>query len=369
MSVLRYRPEDVSNLEPLLDNQKKKVSLLREKARRLRFVPVDPAGIYTSTTFKSFDGGTFNLYFDPFEFDIVDVADSNGNIKMKFAAPSGDLLDTDGLGKIVEELDAHPIIRRFLDLLGRDSLTEISGILTDKGTLMEISEFACMFDKIASAPPDEQIIILKDGFLRTKKIRPELLSGMMDMIREKRDHVKVVGVAKASKIMFLLKAAMICEKTFPDDTVGYVEIPLDIENMAYRWSGHGPLNPKNPVPLDYAFGRLYVARLARHKDLFVTVEIPRDLKNDAPIYTNGEINEIMGYLAKDSASSYPVIGYPQTIMRAHEFAASLGLPASILRDGIMRQLVGSTDAGLARYVQDAIFLGESVQKGSLGGRA
>ena len=92
------------------------------------------------------------------------------------------------------------------------------------------------------------------------------------------------------------------------------------------------------------------------------------MKNNNPIYTNEEINEIMGYLAKDSINSYPVIGYPQTIMKAHEFATSLGLPASILRDAIMERLVNNTDTELSRYVRDAIFLGESVDKGSLGGR-
>ena len=369
MAVLKYHPEDVSNLELLLNNQKRKVMVLRERVRNLRFVQTDPVGSYKSTTFKSFDGGIFNLHFDPFEFDIVDVADSNGNIKMKFAAPSGDFLETGDLKTIIADLDANPIIRRFLDILDKDSLMEISDILTDKGTLMEIGEFACIFDKVLSAPEDEHTIILKDGFLRTKKLKSELITPLIDLIKSKRKHVKVVGVAKASKIMFLLKAALICENVFADDVIGYVEIPLDIENMAYKWSGHGRLDPTNPTPLDYAFGSLYITKLAREKNLFVTVEIPRDLQNNTSIYTNQEVNEIIGYLAKDSANSYPVIGYPQTIMKAHEFAASLGLPASILRDTIMERLVRGTDVRLAKYVKDAMFLGEVVEKGSLGGRA
>ncbi len=370
MSILSsYHPENVSNLEILLNNQKKKVEMLRSKVRLLKFVPVDPAGSYTALTFKSFDGGTFNLNFDPFEFDIIDVADSNGNIKLKFAAPNGDLQGTDDLRGIVKDLDKNPIISRFLDVLGKGSLVDISEILTNTGTLMELGELACIFDKVASAPEDEKTIILKDGFLRTKKLKAELIAPLLDLIKSKKRHVKVIGVAKTSRLMFLLKAAMICERLFPDDMMGYVEVPLDIENMAYRWSGHGMLDPKTAVPLDYAFGSLYIAKLARYKNLFVTVEIPKDLRHNIPIYTNGEINEIMGHLAKDSASSYPVIGYPQTIMKAHEFAAGLGLPASILRDSIIRGLVKNTDADLTRYVRDAIFLDESIDKGSLGGRA
>lgn len=370
MSFLgKYGSESVSNLELLIRNQQKKVEMLRQKVRTLKFVPVDMAGTYTSVSFKSFDGGMFNLHFDPFEFDIVDVADSNGNIKLKFAAPNGDLRGTDELRTLFGNLEEDPIIRGFLDTLGQDSLLDVSDILTDKYTLMELGEFACIFDKVKSAPEDENTIVLKDGFLRTKKLKPEFIIRLLDLIRENRRHVKVVGVAKSSKIMFLLKTAMICEKVFPDDMMGYVEIPLDVENMAYRWSGHGPLHPDRPTPLDYAFGSLYIVKLARHKNLFLTIEIPRDIKNRTPIYTNEEINEIIGHLARDAAGSYPIIGYPQTLMKAHEFAVNLGIPASILRDSIMKKLADSTDARLTEYVRDATMLEESVDKDLVGGRA
>ena len=167
--------------------------------------------------------------------------------------------------------------------------------------------------------------------------------------------------------MFLLKAALICENVFPRGQIGYVEIPTWIENKAYTWSGHGKVDPKKP--LDYAFGTLYIAKLSRAKNMLVTVEIPKDLEENRKIYSDAEVMEIMGYLAKDSMYSYPVMGYPQTIMRAHEHAASLGLPSSILRDKVMDRLVKSTDPGLAEYVRDAKMLGEIVEKGSLGGRA
>jgi len=370
MSILdSYSPENGLNLKLLLDNQKNTVDMLRREVRNLRFIQIDPTGSYESITFKSFDGGAFSLHFDPFEFDIIDVADSNGKMRLKFVAPTGDLRGTDELKKIIADLDRDPIIKGFLEMLGKDSLVEISEILTDKGALMELGELACIFDKVASAPEDEYTLILKDGFLRTKKLKAELIAPLLDVIKSKKRHVKVIGVAKTSKIMFLLNAAMICERLFPDNMMGYVEVPLHMENMAYRWSGHGRLDPAKATPLDYAFGGLYIAKLAKHKNLFVTVEIPKDLRHDAPIYTDGEINQIMGHLAKDSANSYPVIGYPQTLMRAHEFAASLGLPASILRDSIMDRLIRETDEELARYVRDSMFLAESIDKGSLGGRA
>ena len=364
---LDFDPKNVTNLDKLRENQLKKLNSLREEVKQLKFVPIEPAGSYMPISFKSFDGGMFNLHFDPFEFDIVKVADSNGHTKMNFAAPGGDLRDDGELGVILGDLDADPIIQNFLSIMGKNSLQETTEILTNRETLMELAEFACMFNAVVKAPDDGKTLVLRDGLLRTKKIKSELIRELKKILAQKRNHVRIVGVAKTSKIVFLLKAALICERIFPKEQIGYVKIPLSLENMAYRWSGSGRLTGA-PAKLNYAFGSLYVAKLSRRKDLLVAVEIP-ETDGDDRVYTNSDVTEIMGYLAKDSAHSYPVLGYPQTLMRAHEFAVSLGLPASILRDRIMRDLVENTDPRLASYIQDAMILGEAVDKGTLGGRA
>ena len=55
-------PDDlsqISNLRELLDNQQKKMNELRDVARRLEFVPLDPGGSYQPITFRAFDGGMF----------------------------------------------------------------------------------------------------------------------------------------------------------------------------------------------------------------------------------------------------------------------------------------------------------------------
>lgn len=233
-----YSPDTVQNLSGILMNQKAKIRRLREQVKRLKFVPLEPAGGYSPITFKAFDGGTFNLKFDPFEFDIVEIADSNGNRKLRFAAPRGDFVDEGELKRIISGMDNSPIIKKFLDILGEESLSDISEILTNRGTLMEIGEFACIFDKVMSSSED-RAIILKDGLLRTKKIKAELIRILVGKLEERKEHVKLIGVSKTSKIVSLLSAAMLCEKTFPRDRIGYVEIPLELENAAYRWSGHG----------------------------------------------------------------------------------------------------------------------------------
>ena len=369
MLNLDYDPEDVTNLAQLLENQKEKVERLRERVRRLEFVPVEPTGAYMPITFKSLDGGIFNLHFDPFEFDIVEVADSNGNVKLKFAAPAGNFDSREELEPVLQDLNDNHIIKNFLGIMNRKSLQDVSEILTNRRVLMEISELACIFDMVTSAPEDHGTIILKDGLLRTKTIKAELILALKERLAEKRNRVKVVGVAKTSRLVFLLQAAILCEKIFPEGQIGYVKIPLDLENMAYRWSSRGRLRPGKPERLEYAFGSLYIAKLSKARNMFVTVEIPERFDGGGQIYSDMDTAEIMGYLAKDAMYSYPVMGYPQTIMKAHEFAARLGLPSSILRDRIMSDLIENTDPALAEYIRGAIMLSETMDRSSLGGRA
>ena len=169
-----YDLDRITNLSTLLENQQKKMQDLRDIVKKLKFIPLDPGGSYQSVTFKAFDGGMFSLNFDPFEFDIVAVADSNGKKNLEFAAPSGDLGDNSELRNIIGPFEEKPVIHDFLTLLGRPSLLDITEVLTRRETLMEIGEFACMFDKIRTAPADEQTIVMRDGLLRTKKIKAEL---------------------------------------------------------------------------------------------------------------------------------------------------------------------------------------------------
>lgn len=358
--------DGVENLVMLLDSQKEKFTALRKKVQNLKFVPIDPGDQSSSIAFKSFDSGIFNLNFSPFEFHIVHVTDSHGNTKLNFASPGGDLED-DKRQRMISNLDANPTFKKFLDTLDVPSLSEVSSIPLDKETMMQLSEFACIFEKITNALPDDPVMIMKDGLLRTKKIKKNLIEILRKKILEKKHQIKVVGIAKASNIMFLINAALVCEKVFPFNQMGYVEIPLNLEKMAYTWSGHGKLDYTDDQPLDYAFGRLYVAKLARDNSMLVTIEIPHDFQNDKPTYTSNEIHGIMGNLAKDSMHSYPVLGYPKTIVKAHESIASLEIPSSMLREEILAKFMEQADPELSEYIRNSTFLEKTIKRGHLRG--
>jgi hypothetical protein len=56
--------------------QKEKLRVLREGVRKLVFKKIDIAGNYASISYKAFDGGKMGIRFNPFEVNVVDVADS-----------------------------------------------------------------------------------------------------------------------------------------------------------------------------------------------------------------------------------------------------------------------------------------------------
>jgi len=351
----------IHNLDRAIAIQKEKIKNLRKKVENLKFIPIDPIGHYSCVSYKAIDGGIMKIDFNPFELDFVEIADSNGREIMKFILPMGwRLTSSDFLF-----MDKIRQIQKLTKLLGKNSVTELSEVLFDPKKSMEIAEYACIFEKIIENPTNELFLIMKDGLLRTKSIKAELITKLRSILREHQE-VKLVGVAKQSKLLSLISAALYIENIFPSDLTGYVKVPFEIEQMAYTWTGHGKI--KAETHLDYAFGRLYIGKLSYRSNLLVTIEVPYDFINDRPIYSEKDISELFGHLIKDSMYSYPNLGYPQTIMRAHEKAANLGFTASILRDDIMDLLTDKNqDTKLNEFLRDHIWLKESVDKGVLGG--
>jgi len=352
----------VENLKETIENQRVKVEKIRKKARELKFTSVDPVGYYSSVTYKAIDGGVMKINFDPFEVDYVVIADSHENILQKFVMPKGWRLSPDDF----TFLNNDEKVKGLLNLVGIKDVKEISEVLNDPKTAMEIAEYSWIFHRIVSQPKGEKIIIMRDGLLRTKKIKEEHISTLKGVLKKNIDS-KLVGVSKTSHLLTLISSALYLEGVFPNNQVGYVEIPLELELMAYTWTGRGRIT-RPDKPLSYAFGKLYVAKLSRKSNLLVTVEIPYDLKEKKPIYSEQEIRELFGHLVKDSKFSYPINGYPQTIMRAHEKAVQLGFTSSIVRDRILDEFVDvEGDSKIKEYIRDHEMTREMVDKGVLGG--
>ena len=353
--------------------QVQKLKDLREKIKPLEFKKIEAPGDYFSIAFKAFDGGNAKISFNPFELNIISVADSNGNKKFTFIYPKFDKYTKNkDYQKSVESfvndtIGSQEVIKKFVKLLGYEKLTDLSYVIknANSNAVMEMAEWSFIFNKITSGT-DEPTIVMKDGLLRSKILKDTHISKMVAIAEANKKYVKLVGVSKTSKIMNLLATALFMDQKIPSESIAYVKVPLELELMAYKWSGHGEIGVDKP--LDYAFGNLYIAKLSKHSNLLTTIEIPRDIKNDRDIYTEEEVTEIISYLAKDSAHSYPNIGYPQTLMKAHEVAVEVGFPLSITKDEIKDRIIEVLGDDKAKeYIKSGEFILESVNKGVLGG--
>ncbi|MFX1299132.1 MAG: hypothetical protein ACFFD2_30260, partial [Promethearchaeota archaeon] len=327
-----------------------------------KFIPVDPIATYSSVTYKSIDGGKMGIRFNPFEFDFVVIADSLGIELMNILVPKSDSLETSDF----LYLNDFTQVKKFLELLNSRSIIEISNILKSSEIAMELMEYSCIFERL-TRDKNEPLIVMRDGLLRTLAIKPELIEKLISIIKNNIKQ-KLIGVAKSSRVLNLISAALYIENIIPMDYTGYIEIPWEIEKLAYKWRGRGIEDDKKSTHLFHAFGKLYIAKLSKKNNLLVTLEIPHDFQNDCDIYSRREINEIIGHLIKDSMGSYPVLGYPQTIMRAHEKAVRQGFTASIWQDKIIDCLLKEIgDEKIRRIIIESNFLRDYVKKGIIGG--
>ena len=351
---INFDMSQIHNLEKILDEQVFKFHQIRSLVRDLEFKAVDPIGTYSSVTYKSIDGGKMGISFYPFELDYIVIADSFGNDLIRFLVPKGEDLDANDF----KYLDDIKEIKKFTSLLGVDSILYVSDFLKNSNIAMEIAEYASIFYKLTQNK-NEPVLVMKDGLLRTKALKKECISSLLRVLQD-YNRRKLIGVAKSSKVLNLISSALFIENKIPKDKTGYIEIPWEIEREAYKQIRAGRLYQ--------AFGKMYIAKLSKMSNLLVTIEIPYNHLDGIPIYTKKEINEMFGHLIKDSMGSYPILGYPQTIMRAHEKAVRTGFTASIWRDKIIGSVlkkIGKPE--LNRLIIEGNVLRDYVKKGLLGG--
>ena len=351
----KFDVKGIHNIAKILDNQVIKFNNIRALTKSLEFIPVESVGNYSSVTYKSIDGGKLGIYFDPFEFDFIVIADSYDNELIRYLLPKGETLQPQDF----QFLDDIEYIKKFLLIIKQTSILKSSDLLFNPRIAMEITELSCIFSKLVENK-NEPIILMKDGLLRTRALKYHLIPLLLDPLKSNKKRI-LIGVAKQSKVLNLISTALSIEKLIPEHKTGYIEIPWELEQIAYRRS-------KKERSLSQSFGKIYVAKLSPNTNLLVTIEIPYDFENDKEIYTKNEIYNIIGHLIKDSKGSYPILGYPQTIMRAHEKAVRSGITASIWREKIIETLLKKIgNKKIRKLMRDSKIMREYVKKDYLGG--
>ena len=127
--------KDIAGIDKAIELQRQKLETLRGDVKELKFKKIDIAGSYASISYKAIDGGNMRINLNPFEINVISVADSNGRKKLSFVVPEikgyGDTPEDkkEALKEIVKEIDQKPIIQKFVKILKCLSISEVSYIL------------------------------------------------------------------------------------------------------------------------------------------------------------------------------------------------------------------------------------------------
>lgn len=327
---------------PQLSATQKKLTAHRPKPIRDRADSRPLPVIATVAT----DGGENRLSLEPIRLQVVRVADSLGEIYFEeFIAQS---LKPEEIVRFF--FQSNERLQRFVAYLQLDwqqllpqSDFQRSHLLS---MLRELMEWAALL-KLASQPPAK--LLIRDGLLRSVILTDlvfQRIGEKFESLTAKHGHL-LVGVAKRSRVLNYLSVALGLNESFPGGEPAYLFIPAELEREAapaqYRWIG------------SRAMGWLHIARLDRGENVPL-------LPVDVAVWQRDRVDEAMSLLHDSGRGSFPVRGYPQALVQAHEHARLGGLEIEMLENMLLDQ-IGERDPGVARTARQLMLLGKQLTEG------
>jgi hypothetical protein len=324
---------------PQLSATQKKLTAHRPKSIRAR-VDLRPLPVIATV---ATDGGENRLSLEPIRLQVVRVADSLGEIYFEeFIAQS---LKPEEIVRFF--FQSNERLQRFVAYLQLDwqqllpqSDFQRSHLLS---MLRELMEWAALL-KLASQPPAK--LLIRDGLLRSVMLTDlvfQRIGEKFELLTAKHGHL-LVGVAKRSRVLNYLSVALGLNESFAGGEPAYIFIPAELEREAapaqYRWIG------------SRAMGRLHIARLDRGENVPL-------LPVDVAVWQRDRVDEAMSLLHDSGRGSFPVRGYPQALVQAHEYARLGGLEIEMLEKMLLDQ-IGERDPGIARTARQLMLLGRQL---------
>lgn len=360
-----------NGLRLALDVEKENLTRLREKVRKLKVNELGFRQCYAIAPVAT-DGGENNLSLDPINVEIVRVVDSEGEVHFQGFLPL-----TEGPEALGDKLfNDIPVLHNLCKTLGSEGQPldwkelsylhysekdwadpEVGLALADSRrfikTLRDLLEWAVLVE-LANRSVQPPFLLIRDGLLRTKFIKKSIFPKLVEVFQQayKTRKAMIVGVAKRSKALNYLSLALKLEGVFDRERPCFVEVPKKLEQEAYTWA--------RTWMEGQCFGRLHLVKLLEGRDSLV-------LPVDIPEWLMPKRKEVFEYLAETAKASFPTLGYPYPLVRAHENANLSGLDMSILEDLLTKallELVGDTDHD--RLLQH-VALGRAIIKGGVRG--
>jgi len=320
-------------MKKAIDLEFPKLQGLRTLTKKLEIQEIGYRDCYSIATVAT-DGGENNLTFEPLNLEIIRVVDSEGIERIQKIIPV--TTDPDFFIQMFEEID---ILNRFLNRLDVEysdvsyflPVEKNNGQKTYFRTIIknfrDILEWAVLLE-MAWNPPKNPTLLLRDGLLRSMSMKDATIHALSKSFSDAYDEhgTFLVGVAKRAKVLNYYSMSLNLENAFAGKYPCYCEVPKKIEEEAYHrasvWVGHR------------SFGDLYFAKLTDKKEgLILPIEIPHWLRERR--------KEVLEYVVWTSKMSFPTIGYPFPLMKAHENATLTGIEmeylGSLLKDEILRR--------------------------------
>ena len=306
-SKLTIPQEEINNMREI---RQKRLEQLRERAKEITLSPLPKGQSYKAIAI-SVDASNVPVETDVVDGVVLRCADSNNGVHFQ------DLVMTDGpvdeIAKFLDRLFSDvPVLRRLQEKMKAPSwrkLTDFSGVAHGTSDLdrfvMELLEWGTL---VTLAEKSSQTILLKDGMLRGKAIKPQgpYLGNLRNFFEEncKNNGNFLVGIAKESSVLEKYKTLLKFVSGFKDNKGFYLKIPEDLLKESYGWRYLDP---------DIAWGSLYFVRLQPHSSgRVMTMEIPNFLED--------RLDDVLKILADFRLRSLPerFRGLPDPIACAHE---------------------------------------------------
>lgn len=341
---------------------------LREKVRTLSVVELGYRDCYALAPVAT-DGGENNLSLEPLNIEIIRIADSNGKVHFEEFIPLSRKPRDVGkeLFEEKKENKEEGLLKKFLQYLGVPDWKQLSYLYSTEErpeaeealgasdtrqfvkTLRDILEWAVLLE-LAHTNTLPRFLLIRDGLLRTKFIKKGVFEKLAEAFRRAYEErgTMIVGVAKRSKALNYLSLALDLEKVFHRRKPCFTEVPQELEREAYTWA--------KTWMEGQSFGRLHLVKLTEDPGGPVFAV-------DIPEWMLSRRKEVLECLANTARSSFPIPGYPQPLILAHERANLSGDQMDLLGELATRLLAEEIPDGQREDVLRHILIGRNLIKG------
>lgn len=305
------------------------------------------------------DGGECRLIAEPFGFDLIRVADSEGTIYAEHVVSLADEPYTVAK-KVYEE---SQLLQKFCEridvkwnelsyLIPSQQTSDDSDLSTSEmlPVIRDILEWAALVELAAAARPF-RVLLLKDGALRTQSLTRYTVPKLREYFkaRYKADGTLIAGVSKKSILLNQLYLAFRTLRKLERESACFIKIPNDVLERIYKYQRYIK---------DQSFAKTTICKLAKGRSQYYVVDV-------ADFMDEADMKKTLEILSAHSQTTFKRIGYPAQLLRAHEFASISKMDNSVVGRILKKRLIETVGKETADVLLAEMYLNQGFQSGGI----